>query len=202
MATYTDFFVATDEELRRAFPGWGRTLAEPRVITRAVHSLAAGRIALPTRREWDDPADPPRDDAPPPDLGRLEVVQMKSVDQLKLAQLLCGALGETFDAALTECSRPGLIAPPSVAGALELGRLPPRVVDLLAAGAAGEPERSRLSACWEAAVLRDLATIPNASARAFETQRWTGACAGIFSALSPLFPRRRPDQALYVLVTH
>ena len=54
--------------------------------------------------------------------------------------------------------------------------------------------------CW-GVVLADIASIPNASTRAFETQRWTGACARVFVALAALLAKRREGETLYLLVT-
>lgn len=193
MAIYTDFFLATDEELRRAFPGWGEPLAVPREEMRRNPFTGAAR-AYPS---WIDPARPPSEDAPPPDLGALPRVEMKSVDTLVLAQLLVSVRGEALDAALDALCRPPLVAPASMEGALELCRLPDRLVALLASE--GEA-RATVAAKWEACLLADFASIPNEHTRAFEVQRWTGACIEIVQNLAPL-TRERGARSLYLLTT-
>lgn len=170
MAVYTDFFLATEDGVRRAFAGWA----------------APGASA-------------PVDDAPPPDLTGLAVLQMKSVDSLVLAQLLVAADGGTLSDAIAQCSRPGSITPPNFEGSLFLIWLPERLVAILTTTAGAE--RERLSASWEARLLADFASIPNVAAAAFETQRWTGQCIRIFDGLAGLLAARKPGESLYVLVT-
>jgi hypothetical protein len=165
---YTDFFLATDEALRQTFVGWG------------------------------EPLDAPPEDGPALDLSTLERAEMKSVDSLRLAQLLVAVRGETLSDAVTECSRPALVAPVSANGSLLLVRLPERLVQVLTTPAG---EHDAIARAWEAEVLRDLASIPNESVRAFEMQRWTGACARILETLAALLAHRGPGESLHLLVT-
>jgi hypothetical protein len=168
MAMYTDFFLASEEALRRAFPGWGDA------------SVGTGG----------DPASP--------DLTGLAMAQMKSVDPLKLAQLLVAARGEPLSSALGDCTQTPLIAPESVGGALQLVRVSERCTEIFGASA---EERERLATKWEAVLVADFESIRNASAREFEISRWTGACVRILATLAELVEKRRPGESLYLLVT-
>lgn len=168
MAIYTDFFVASDAELRAAFPGW------------------AALGASPTR------------DAPPPQLGELPRVEMKSVDPTALAHLLAADGGMSFTQAIAACAHPALVAPEPSRGTLELVRVPTEVLSILTRPA---DARAAVAAKWEAALLADFATIANPHAREHEIGRWTGACASIVERLSALATARRTDQQMYLLVT-
>ena len=168
MPSCTEFFLATDDALRHAFAGWR------------------------------EPTGAALDEAAAPDLSGFEVVEMKSVGERRLAQLLV-ARGEPYETAQVECFARCLVASSGAGATLEVIRIPDRLVDALASS--GDEAGGALAAKWEAVILEDLASIPNESVRAFETERWTGACVRILSALEALVRKRMHGQSLYLLVT-
>ena len=154
MGTYTDFFLATPDDLRRAFVGWRRPL--PQRVERQ-------RLSLFTRKpmtmlSWvPDPADTPAP-APFPEvtlgarLGRFPVAPFKGLDPLSLGELVATALGED---AWREGFADGSVPPPLVSPDADdshfLAELPAAFVTAVAALTADDV--ARVADAWAQAAL-------------------------------------------------
>ncbi len=134
MAIYTDFFVASETELRRAFAHRFPVADQP--VERVVRNQFTGQ----TRKikEW-----PPAEAFPKPPEGtmfpnkdeveavrRLPFVQWKGVDQVKLAKLQQLVAGGEYESMIDALCRPALLAPDD--GNSSLFRLPQAWIEAVA----------------------------------------------------------------------
>lgn len=173
MGTYTDFFIAEPEELRRAFVGW--RLPSPNPVTRPVMNPFTNK-AQDTVTWVADPADDLRVEPLPgatlgQRLSRFPHVALKNLDPLMLSELVTLMIGGTSTEWLARVGNP----PPLVnvedtkTAHLFFWEVPRSVVDALAkvdpaeSVAVGAKWSERAMADWSAddcaAVLRDLGAL-------------------------------------------
>jgi hypothetical protein len=115
MAVYTDFFVASEEELRRAFPHRFPVAKRPK--TRKVRNPFTGQMQ--SVKEWGPakpfPALPKGITFPNKEeakaVRKFPLVQFKGIDPVKLATLWTIIDGGELESIIEELCRPALVAP-------------------------------------------------------------------------------------------
>lgn len=135
MALYADFFLATEEELRRAFVGWRRPAPE-RVERQRNNPFTGVPITL---HVWaPDPTDhaafePYRGATLGERVGFLRPLAMNNIDPLLLGEWVAAVVGdETWKELLGDGSRPPPLVAPDDDDAITLIMLPPAFAENVA----------------------------------------------------------------------
>jgi hypothetical protein len=190
VTAFTDFFLATPEELASACKGWARPRETPELVVLFENPRTGETLRVP---RWIDPAHPPSDPTPAPDLTGLRVLEQEDLDAHALVALAraAGLDGKTFDA---ELARPALTCAASYEGYLQA--IPDGLVDVLATSDATAIEA--LGKRWSIVSCED-ADAMNPATREYVLTTWTDSvCVPIAGYLAELARARQPGQRMYV----
>jgi hypothetical protein len=134
MAVYTDFFIASDDELKAAFPNRFPVADNPVIEEVMIQSTGEKRLIRVWQSAQPFPEIDPTVTYPSKEeaiaVQRLPLVQFKNVDPVKLAMLQQILVGGEFDELIEGLLRPALIAPGDDNSMLYC--LPSTLVDALA----------------------------------------------------------------------
>jgi len=152
----TDFFLATQDELRRACAGWPAPLGTPRTETRT-NPFTKKPIVV---REWTPPDADFSHATLAPDFSTFPSLDMKGLGVAEMTLLVAAALDIDRTRA-REVDRPPLIAPPECE--IALCEVPAELSRRLAS--ADERELDVLAEKWTALARADIAGIPDKRTR-------------------------------------